>query len=141
MKSFILFIIVILILGWLAQNFTDFKAFDYAKDYWKKIDWQKIKGFKIPGLSGPAPTYPPADKQLNVFIREAGFVPNANAIQKGAKVIWYNEDNKPHTVTGENWGSAELMPGQSFSKVFEISGNYQYHCSLYLSMKGEIIVQ
>ncbi len=139
MKKLIIFVLIILIAGWYMQNYTSFKAFDYAKYYWQKIDWSFLKNIKIPGLGG-TPT-PDPEKQLNVFIRDGKFLPNSNAVQTGIKVTWFNEDNKVHTVTGENWGSGELKPGQAYSRVFDIAGEYKYHCSVHPSMTGKLTVK
>ncbi len=136
MKKIIIFIVIVAVLAWAAQTFSNFKVIDYAKNYAAKIDWTAIKtnfGFK--------PAIPPADKQLNIFIRDEKFLPNASAILLNSNVTWYNEDVKNHTVTGENWGSAELKPGQEFSKKFDSPGTYQYHCSIHPSEIGSIVVQ
>jgi len=121
-------IVVIAILAILAQNYTNFKIFSSIKTFFNSA---------IP----PAPTYPPADKQLNIFIRDSKFIPNMNGIQIGARVTWYNEDDKTHTVTGDGWDSGNLVPGQSFSKTFDAPGTYSYHCSIHPEMTGELIVQ
>ncbi len=139
MKKLIVFIILILLVGWYLQNYTSFKAFDYAKYYWQKIDWSSLKNLKLPSLSG-TPT-PDAEKQLNVSIVNNQFLPNKNAAKAGIKVTWYNNDDKIHTVTGDNWGSGELKIGQSYSRVFDVAGIYKYHCSIHPSMTGELIVQ
>lgn len=138
MKKFIFLLLIILIAGWYAQNFTSFKAFDYVKYYWQKIDWSFLKDI-MPDLGGtPVPN---PEKQLNIFIRDGKFLPNSNAAKIGIKVTWFNEDDKNHTVTGENWGSGELQPGQAYSRVFDIAGKYKYHCSIHPSMTGELLVE
>ena len=151
MRRLLIFIIVLLIVGWYCQNYTSFKAFDIAKSYYQqygvklKLDeyWQKTKSqlsnFSlkiIPDFGQPA-----AEKQLNIFIRDNRFIPNMNAIQAGAKVTWYNEDDEAHTVTGDSWGSEQLKPGQKFSKTFNAAGKYSYHCPQHPEMTGEIIVE
>jgi len=133
MRKILIFVVTVLILSWAAQNFTNIKVFDFAKTFFSKIDWSGLS------LSKPTPT--PADKQLNVFIRGAGFVPSYSAIIKESRVTWHNEDDKIHTVSGENWGSPELAPGQSYSRSFDLSGEYDYHCSLHPEMTGKIIVE
>lgn len=147
-KKLIIFIILILLVGWYLQNYTSFKAFDYAraklsfaKYYWQKIDWTFLKNVKLPNLNSSATPTPDAEKQLNIFIRDNQFLPNKNGVKVGTKVTWYNEDNKIHSVSSENWGSGELKIGQTYSKVFDLPGTYSYHCSLHPSEKGEIIVQ
>ncbi len=144
MKKIIIFIIVIVIGAWAAQNYTNFKAIDLAKKYYQQADLSKAPGwlenFNISNWFGDK-KLPDPEKRLNVFIRDNIFLPNKNALQQGAKVTWYNEDTKSHTVTGEGWGSAELAPGKAYTKTFDLPGTYAYHCSLHPSMKGEIIIQ
>lgn len=144
MKKLIFFALVVLVAAWLFQNYTDFKAMDLAKTYWKQIDWAdvwlKLKK-SLPDLKPSQSIVPPADKQLNIFIREYGFIPTQNGIAKGSRVTWYNEDTEKHTITGENWGSGELAPSKTYSRVFEVPGQYPYHCSSHPSMKGELIVE
>ncbi|MBU1102408.1 cupredoxin domain-containing protein [Patescibacteria group bacterium] len=132
MKKIILFIIVILILGWAMQSFTDLKVFNYAKNFFSQL--------KVSGLGIFQPAIPPADMQLNIFIRDSKFLPNMNAVKTGANVTWYNEDNKTHNVAGDDWSSGDLAPGRAFSKKFNTAGRYKYHCSIHPEMTGEIIV-
>jgi len=143
MKKIIIFIIVVLIGAWAAQNYTNFKAIDLAKKYYQQVDLSKAQGwlesFNMPSFFGEK-KLPDPEKRLNVFIRENGFLPNKNGLQKDAKVTWYNEDTKSHTITGEGWGSAELAPGKAFSKTFDLGGTYNYFCSSHPSEKGEIII-
>ncbi|KKT26283.1 MAG: Blue (Type 1) copper domain protein [Parcubacteria group bacterium GW2011_GWA2_43_9b] len=136
MKKLIISIIIIVAAGWGLQNYTSFKAIDYAKIYWQKFDWSKINIF-----SNSAKETPDPEKQLNIFIRDSKFIPNLNAVRTGIKVTWFNEDNKTHTVTGEGWGSNEIAPGKAYSKTFDAAGDYQYHCSIHPSMTGEIIAK
>ncbi|HRY52687.1 MAG TPA: cupredoxin domain-containing protein [Candidatus Portnoybacteria bacterium] len=135
MKKIIFFIIIVLVAGWVLQNYTSFKAIDYAKDYWQKIDWSKLNIF-----SDDKATADP-EKQLNIFIRDGKFVPNLSAVNAGIKITWLNEDTKAHTITGEGWGSGEIAPNKAYSKTFDVAGDYKYHCSLYPSLTGEIIVR
>lgn len=134
MKKIVVYVLVVLLAAWALQTYTGFKAFDYAGDYWQKIDWSKINIF-----SGDK--VPDASKQLNIFIKEGKFVPNYNAAAAGIKVTWFNQDNKDHTITGENWGSAQIAPGKAYSKTFDTAGDYKYHCSIQPGMTGEIIVK
>jgi len=135
MKKILLLVIAIALIAWGLQNFSDFKAIDYAKNAWQKIDWSKITAL-FNSKSAPDP-----EKQLNIFIRDDKFIPNLNAVRSGIKVTWINEDDKNHTVTGASWGSAEIMPGKAWSKTFDVAGDYTYHCSLHPSETGEIIVK
>ena len=96
---------------------------------------------KFPSLGSATPTPAPADKQLNIFIRDSKFLPNSSAMTVGIQVTWYNDDNKTHRVAGDGWSSGDLAPGKTFSKVFSQPGDYKYYCSIHPAMTGEIIVQ
>ncbi|MBU4142989.1 cupredoxin domain-containing protein [Patescibacteria group bacterium] len=142
MKKFILYIIIIIVAAWALQTYTSFKALDLAETWWQKIDsqylqnidWSKLNIFSNKKTPDP-------EKQLNIFIRDNQFIPNFNPVKVGIKVTWFNEDNKNHTVTGDSWGSGEIAPGKAWSKTFDTAGDYKYHCSLYPSMTGEVIVK
>jgi len=135
MKKLIVLIIIVLAGGWALQNYTGFKAMDYAKDFWQKVDWSKINIFSN------NKTATDASKQLNIFIKDGKFTPNFNAVEMGIKATWFNEDAKSHTITGDGWGSGEIVPGKAYSKIFNEAGDYKYHCSNHPSMTGEIIVK
>ncbi|MDD2753796.1 MAG: photosystem II protein Y [Candidatus Portnoybacteria bacterium] len=135
MKKLIVLIIIVLAGGWALQNYTSFRAMDYAKDYWQKVDWSKINVFSRDKA------VPDASKQLNIFIKESKFTPNFSAAESGIKATWFNEDDEKHTVTGDSWGSGEIAPGKAYSKIFNEAGTYKYHCSIHPSMTGEIIVK
>ncbi len=139
MKKIILFVAIILIFGWATQNFTSFKVFDYAKNYWGKINWAALKNFKLLNPFVPQPT-PIPGKQLNIFIRDVGFVPNNSGFEAGGKATWYNEDSRSHIIAGDNWTSDELKPGQAFSKIFDTPGVYKYNCAIHPEMTGKITV-
>ncbi|KKS26046.1 MAG: Blue (Type 1) copper domain protein [Parcubacteria group bacterium GW2011_GWA2_42_11] len=141
MRKLLLLVVVILILAWLAQNYTSFKAVDIGKSYLQRVDWSELWTKAKNALPFIGDKIAPADKQLNIFIRENGFTPNFNAMAKGAKVTWFNEDKNIHTVIGDNWNSGQLTPGQTFSKKFDEPGKYSYHCSIHPSEAGELIIE
>jgi len=142
MKRLIIFVVVILVAAWALQNYTSFKAFDLAKGYYEQLDLNKISTWAkdLDAVSWFKTKTPDPEKQLNIFIRDGIYLPNKPAAKKGIKVTWYNEDSKPHTVSGEGWGSEEIAPGKAFSKKFDLVGTYTYSCSLHPSEKGEIII-
>lgn len=139
MKKLFTFVIVVLLLAFALQTFTDFKAIDHGLNYIKNINWQAIKE-KLPNLSLGSKN-PSPDKQLNIFIRNDKFTPNFNALAKGARVSWFNEDIKVHTVTSNGWDSGNITAGAAYSRVFDAAGEYSYHCSIHPNMTGKIIVK
>lgn len=140
MRKLIILLILTVAAAFALQKYTDFKAVDLAQGYWQRIDWVHWKNVISSQLGlTPSPT-PNPDLRLNVFIRENGFVPNSNVLKKGAKVNWYNEDTRTHTVSGNGWGSGEIKPDGFFSKTFDLPGEYSYRCSLHPSEEGKIII-
>lgn len=75
-----------------------------------------------------------------ISIVDFHFEPDTLAVKKGTTVLWTNKDVVPHTVTGDNFSSEPLTPGQSFSYTFKTDGIYQYHCSFHPQMKGTVLV-
>lgn len=150
MKKIFIFVIFVVVISFAAQKYTDFKAVDLGMDYLKKIEqkisdggWDELKSWFRSFVKEKVKTYtgPSAEKNLNIFIRDGKFLPNKSAVLKDTKVTWYNEDIKSHTITGEGWGSPEMAPAATFSKTFSIPGDFEYRCSAYPSMTGEIIVR
>jgi len=132
-------IIFILIIAAGLQKFTNFRPFSLAWYYISgnyKAQYYRPSQPEIPTYSGPS-----AENHLNIFIRDSKFIPNTNAMPVGTTVVWRNEDNITHNVSGDGWSSGDLAPGQNFSKTFDSAGDYQYHCSIHPGMKGELIIR
>jgi plastocyanin len=82
--------------------------------------------------------------KYEVTISEYKFSPLVTVVQKGSTVIWTNNDPVPHTVTsdsGTELSSPLIGAGNSYSHIFNVSGTFDYHCSIHTMMKGEVIVQ
>ncbi len=88
------------------------------------------------------------------------FQPRTVRIKAGETVTWRNTSNLVHTVTAdpelasdpssiklptgaEPFNSGDLQPGQTFSRTFEVAGEYNYFCIPHESagMLGTIIVE
>lgn len=86
----------------------------------------------------------PASKtEVNVDLANYSFSPDIIKVKKGVKVTWTNQDNAPHTVTSDTGTSIKsqvLKKGDSFSRVFDATGVYRYHCTPHPQMLGAIIV-
>jgi plastocyanin len=152
MKKFLFYILLILVALWATQSYTGFKVIDLAQNYLDGLDQPYLKyvvsflgwmkDIEIPEvINFKSQVTPDPERTLNIFIREGGFVPNKNELLSGARVTWTNEDTKNHSVSGDNWGSQELKPGESFSKLFETTGTHKYYCSLHPSETGEITIR
>ena len=65
-------------------------------------------------------------------------------IAAGDTVTWTNQDEVPHTATGDDRDvlqSGTIPPGASFSQVFPDAGEFTYHCEFHPNMSGTIVVQ
>lgn len=80
---------------------------------------------------------------VNIINTKGGsfaFSPHTLTIPPGTLVIWHNETQAPHTVTGGPLNSSDINPGATFSFRFTSSGTIDYHCSIHPFMTGVIIV-
>jgi plastocyanin len=102
----------------------------------------------------PAPAETPADAtqgaeapaaaEVPVDIRDFAYSPNPIEIAAGDTVTWTNQDEVPHTATGEDRDvlqSGTISPGASFSQSFPEAGEFGYFCEFHPNMTGTIVVQ
>jgi YVTN family beta-propeller protein len=78
-----------------------------------------------------------------VSIAGFAFGPQAITIKAGDSVTWSNDDGPAHTVTFKDGsaGAKSLSPGQTFTRVFDQPGTYDYFCSFHPYMTGSVVVQ
>ena len=96
--------------------------------------------------STPSPSSSPQTStasQNSIAMKGLAFNPLALTISKGANVTWTNDDSTTHTVTSDTgaFESGNLSPGNSFTRQFNDTGTFPYHCTIHPSMKGTITVQ
>ena len=79
---------------------------------------------------------------IEVEMDDFAFVPAELTIKAGTKVTWTNKDSAGHDVKAADgsWGSDSLSKDQSFSKVFDVEGTFEYVCTFHPGMQGKIIV-
>ena len=96
----------------------------------------------VPAVTGPPSTATGGTAgELAVEIKNFAFSPAEISIVKGSKVTWTNNDAAPHTITSAgNFDSGTLQKGESYSKVFDVAGTYEYNCAIHTSMKGKLVV-
>ncbi len=83
----------------------------------------------------------PSEDTLNVNIENFAFSPSTIKIKAGETVTWVNNDNAPHTVTGNEFDSGTLNKNQEYKHIFSQPGTYEYICNFHTSMKGTVIVE
>lgn len=83
--------------------------------------------------------------ETKVTIDNFAFTPAEITIPVGGKVVWTNQDDIPHTVTDaanpKTIKSGPLDTGDSYSRVFDKPGTYEYFCSLHAHMHGIVVVK
>lgn len=78
-----------------------------------------------------------------------GFDPATITVVMGLNntVMWTNQDQAVHTVTGTGWGVVVtstylgIPPGGNFTYTFTTPGTYQYHCIYHPGMIGTVVVK
>src|SRR5918998_4784569 len=86
----------------------------------------------------------PAAAEVPVDIRDFAYSPNPIEIAVGDTVTWTNQDEVPHTATGQDRDvlqSGTIAPGASFSQAFPEAGEFGYFCEFHPNMTGTIVVQ
>ena len=76
--------------------------------------------------------------------------PSPLTVNIDTSVIWTNKDSSIHTVTsglpekgdvGTLFDSSLVSPGNTFVRIFDKQGTFDYSCTLHPFMHGQIIVK
>ncbi|HJU35419.1 MAG TPA: hypothetical protein VJ695_09885 [Nitrososphaera sp.] len=108
--------------------------------------FQQIEQFLAP--SGYEQAREDPSYAINIPFTELGFSqfePSDISIPVNMGVIWFNEDDSPHTATfndtsPEAIDSGDIAPGGFFIHQFTVPGTYDYYDNYYPSAKGRIHV-
>lgn len=90
---------------------------------------------------------PPADPgpghSHTVTIEGLRFDPQTLTVRRGDRITWVNKDPIPHTVTAKNgkFDSHQIAPDGSWTYVARKAGEYDYVCTLHVTMKGKLEVR
>lgn len=84
-----------------------------------------------------------AGQAHTVIIEGLSFKPQVLVVHRGDRITWINKDPFPHTVTSTTgkFDSHEIAADGSWSYVARKTGEYDYVCSLHVTMKGRIEVR
>jgi plastocyanin len=105
-----------------------------------------VAGSGLPGAPAPGTA---AAASSTVTMTENVFWSSASSssvvtIRAGESVTWLNNGDDLHNADAEDgsWRSGNLRPGQSYSRRFDLPGEYRYVCSLHLAeeMIGKVVV-
>jgi plastocyanin len=72
-------------------------------------------------------------EEVTVTIGDSFFNPGELTVQAGTTVTWVMDANFPHTVTADDgsFDSGTMNNGQSFSVIFDQTGEVPYYCSIH----------
>lgn len=89
------------------------------------------------------PPAPNGGRAHTVTIEGMRFNPRVIVVRQGDRITWTNQDPFPHTVTATDgkFDSHLIAPGGSWSYVARDKGDYDYGCTLHVTMKGRIEVR
>lgn len=81
-----------------------------------------------------------------IAISGFAFSPDTLRVSPGTRVTWVNcedEDVDAHTATSDVglWDSGFLSPGEVFSRDFDATGSFPYHCVPHPFMEAVVIVE
>ena len=81
-------------------------------------------------------------KETRIEIKDFSFQPKLVTVPVGAKVVWVNKDEEPHTVvsTDKTFLSRALDTDDTFAFTFNMPGTYEYFCSVHPRMTAKIVV-
>ncbi|MBU1671918.1 MAG: cupredoxin family copper-binding protein [Actinobacteria bacterium] len=86
-------------------------------------------------------TSPGSTTGKSVSIKNFSFDPSSLTVDVGDRVVWTNDDDVDHTVTGTGLDSGTLKPGDTYSFTFDTAGTYNYQCTLHPAMQGQVVVE
>ena len=79
-----------------------------------------------------------------VAIKNHSYSPEVLNVIVGSNVTWVNVDSMVNTVTsdyGDELNSGSISSGETYSHVFNRTGNFTYHETYYPRIKGQVIVR
>jgi len=97
-----------------------------------------------PSTSEPAePSGETPKKEASVEIVDFEFKPGNIEIEKDGKITWTNNDSAAHTATADEgeFDSGQLNKGKTYTKTFDESGTFEYHCANHPSMTATVEVK
>jgi plastocyanin len=103
------------------------------------------------GNGKTTPTAQPAPASATVQITSKGFVPATLSVKQGTKVVWVNQDAKPHQVAADPYPDHSSLPGlftpnplaseETYSYTFTTAGSWTYHDQLHPTVGGVVVVK
>src|SRR5918995_6450916 len=92
------------------------------------------------GSDEPAATAPASNAGPTVAVADNSFSPASVKVAVGDTVTFENEGAIAHTVTGDDFDSGSLAPGDTFTFEASEAGSFSYVCTFHPGMQGTIEV-
>ena len=97
-----------------------------------------------PDVSPPVNLKPETDGSFHIGIDNFSYRPAHAIVPAGARVVWVNNDDIPHTVTSPSkprvLDSKAMDTDEKFEFTFSQPGTFAYFCAIHPRMTGEIVV-
>ena len=92
------------------------------------------------GSDEPTAAKAPASSSGAVAVADNSFTPASVKVAVGERVTFENEGAIAHTVTGDDFDSGSLAPGDTFTFKASEAGTFSYVCTFHPGMQGTIEV-
>jgi plastocyanin len=96
------------------------------------------------GTPGPEDVAEPAPVGAEVSIVDNAYEPAEIAVAGGEAVVFTNDGDTDHTVTGDGLDSGAQRPGEEFRYVtdeVDETTTIEFHCTIHPQMEGTITVE
>ena len=90
--------------------------------------------------AAPSAAKAPASSAGTVAVADNTFTPAKIEVAVGDTVTFENEGQIAHTVTGDDFDSGSLAPGDTFTFEASEAGTFSYVCTFHPGMQGTISV-
>ena len=90
--------------------------------------------------AAPSAAKAPASSAGAVAVADNSFTPASVKVAVGETVTFENEGAIAHTVTGDDFDSGSLAPGDTFTFKASEKGTFGYVCTFHPGMQGTIEV-
>ncbi len=82
-------------------------------------------------------------EDVAVDVVDLAYRPATVTVPVGTRVLWTNTGVAPHTVTArdQSFTSELLETGDSYARVFDQAGRFEYFCTLHPNMVGWVLVE
>ena len=91
----------------------------------------------------PVATAGAQSSAAKVSIANFAFAPGEITVAPAKTVTWSNDDGAPHGLAYKDGakGTDVLLPGASFSRMYDQPGTFDYVCAVHAYMTGKVTVR